>query len=164
MQQGQITFKITFFRHFRLFQIISDFFRLFLTDALTPIMYCVVCNLQILEDKLLQVLEGEVSSQEITSHTEYVSSIVDHKETVFARLEEAEGALSRLDRIRDQLLPVSKRGAMLFSVVQSLQGVQREYRVSLPMFLWMFDQAVGEELPPEVAKEEQWNDVSSSLV
>lgn len=86
---------------------------------------------------------------------------MDHKETVFTRLEAAEQALFQLERIRDQLLPVSKRGAMLYSVVQSLQGMQREYRVSLPMFLWMFDQAVGEELPPEVAQEEDWHDVSN---
>ena len=42
-------------------------------------------------------------------------------------------------------MPVAKRGAMLYAVISSLRGIQREYQFSLPFFLWMFDQAVGEE-------------------
>lgn len=103
---------------------------------------------QALDDKLLVVLEGEVDSNAITSHTVYVSSIVDNKHAVYTKLQELEQIISTLDTIKDGLQAVAKRGAMLYSIGTSLRGIQREYHLSLPFFLWMFDQAVGED-PPE---------------
>lgn len=64
---------------------------------------------------------------------------------VYEKLLEAEKILHSLDQICKDLLPVAKRGAMLYAVISSLRGIQREYQFSLPFFLWMFDQAVGDE-------------------
>lgn len=72
---------------------------------------------------------------------------------MYAKLVAAEKILESLDKICEELLPVAKRGAMLYSVISSLRGIQREYQFSLPFFLWMFDQAVGEE-PTEAESEE----------
>ena len=70
------------------------------------------------------------------------------------KLVEAERILETLDNIRDELVPVAKRGAMLFSITASLMGVQHEYQFSLPFFLWMFDQAVGEDQEEEIASDD----------
>ncbi|XP_022099208.1 dynein beta chain, ciliary-like [Acanthaster planci] len=118
-------------------------------------------TLQVLEEQLLQTLEGEVGSGDITAHTEYVSAIVDNKEQVYAKLLEAERILDTLENIREELLPVAKRGAMLFSVVSSLVGLQREYQFSLPFFLWMFDQAVGEDQAEE-EDDDQGEDIDNT--
>ncbi|XP_033641711.1 dynein beta chain, flagellar outer arm-like [Asterias rubens] len=111
-------------------------------------------TLQVLEEQLLQTLEGEVCSGDITAHTDYVSAIVDNKDQVYVKLVEAERILETLDNIRDELVPVAKRGAMLFSITASLMGVQHEYQFSLPFFLWMFDQAVGEDQEEEIASDD----------
>lgn len=103
------------------------------------------------------MLEGEVGSNAITSHTVYVSSIVDNKQAVYARLQELEEIINTLDTIKDGLLAVAKRGAMLYSIGSSLRGIQREYHLSLPFFLWMFDQAVGEDPSHDIVGREEIN-------
>ncbi|XP_072048734.1 uncharacterized protein [Amphiura filiformis] len=113
-------------------------------------------TVQALEDQLLKTLEGDVGSSDITAHTEYVSAIVDNRDQVYQKLVEAEKVLESLDKICEELMPVAKRGAMLYAVISSLRGIQREYQFSLPFFLWMFDQAIGDEpTDSEDAEKEQ---------
>ncbi|XP_033103095.1 dynein heavy chain 9, axonemal-like [Anneissia japonica] len=106
-------------------------------------------TLQVLESELLNVLENEGSGHDDKAHAKRVFLIVEAKEDIYQKLLETEEVLQYLDKICNDLSPVAKRGAMLFSVMSSLEGLRREYQFSLPFFLLMFDRAVGEEPPQE---------------
>ncbi|XP_071959570.1 uncharacterized protein [Antedon mediterranea] len=104
-------------------------------------------TLQVLESELLNVLENEGSGHDDKAHAKRVFLIVDAKEEIYQKLLETEDVLQSLNKICDELSPIAKRGAMLFSVMSSLEGLRREYQFSLPFFYLMFDRAVGDEPP-----------------
>nr|XP_006816782.1 PREDICTED: dynein heavy chain 17, axonemal-like [Saccoglossus kowalevskii] len=113
-----------------------------------------------LEKLLIEKLSGD--KVDIWQQTELVSSIVDAKDEVAAQLDQALQILSMLDQLQDELFPVAKRAALLFSVLRSLEGLQREYIFPLPFFMSLFDKAVGEDPPMEEEEPEDEEDDGES--
>ena len=48
---------------------------------------------------------------------------------------------------QDELYPVARRGALLFTLMKSLGSVRHEYQFTLAYFLRLFDEAIGGQLP-----------------
>ena len=65
------------------------------------------------------------------------------------RLKDIGSRLVYLSSCRDELVLIARRGTMLFSLLRSLSLIQKEYHFTLPMFLNLFDQAIGGEFPEE---------------
>lgn len=63
--------------------------------------------------------------------------------------------LTDLDLLKEELFPLARRAAMLYSILRSLQSLRNEYQFSLKFFVLLFDEAVGGELPPEFMEEEE---------
>ena len=65
------------------------------------------------------------------------------------RLKDIGAGLLHLSTCKDELYHIARRGTMLFALLRSLSLVQKEYHFTLPMFLKLFDQAIGGEFPEE---------------
>ncbi|XP_078672103.1 uncharacterized protein LOC144911712 isoform X1 [Branchiostoma floridae x Branchiostoma belcheri] len=100
-----------------------------------------------------RLLEGE--SDDIWDSTEFVTKVVQQKQQVYHRLQQAEQVLEDIHALREELAPVAERGALLFSLLRSLEMVQREYKFSKTFFLNLFDKAVGEDFEEEEEEEEK---------
>lgn len=66
------------------------------------------------------------------------------------KLKENVELLRKLQTLQDELLPVAKRGALLYTVLRSLSSVSSHYQFKLPQFLQMYYEAVGDDPPPDV--------------
>ncbi|XP_070202269.1 uncharacterized protein [Littorina saxatilis] len=115
-------------------------------------------NLQLLKDTLYQfsqVLKSRVLSRghEVMLNTpkslQFITNITHARLQLANELAKTQNILNDLDVLRDELYPVARRGALLFSLMRSLGSVRHEYQFSLTYFLQLFDEAVGGELPPE---------------
>ena len=58
--------------------------------------------------------------------------------------------LHKLQNLQDELLPIARRGALIYTVLKSLSSISPHYQFKLPQFLQMFYEAVGEDPPPDV--------------
>ncbi|XP_015223291.2 uncharacterized protein [Lepisosteus oculatus] len=97
----------------------------------------VQCLLKKLEQKFQESLNS--SPQDI----EAVTAIFNNRKQLSEKLERAKSLESRLFELRNKLLPIAQRGAQLFSVLQALRMLAREYKFPLSYFLRLFDKAVG---------------------
>ena len=76
------------------------------------------------------------------------------------RLSETHTLIEDLEALKDELYPLARRAAMLYSIIRSLQSIHNEYQFSLAYFVSLFDEAVGGELPAEFLQKSQLDDVS----
>lgn len=58
--------------------------------------------------------------------------------------------LQRLQSLQDELLPIAKRGALLYSVLRSMASLSKHYQFRLPQFLQMYFEAIGEDPPMDI--------------
>ena len=75
---------------------------------------------------------------------------INHSLQVAAKLRENVELLHKLQSLQDELMPVAKRGALIYTVLRSLSAISPHYQFKLPQFLQMFYESVGEDPPPEV--------------
>lgn len=66
------------------------------------------------------------------------------------KLRENLDLLQKLQNLQDELLPIARRGALIYTVLKSLSAISPHYQFKLPQFLQMFYEAVGEDPPPDV--------------
>jgi hypothetical protein len=59
-----------------------------------------------------------------------------------------------LDVLKDELYPVARRAALLFTLMRSLGSVRHEYNFTLNYFLQLFDEAIGGQLPKHFGYED----------
>lgn len=67
-----------------------------------------------------------------------------------AKLRENVELLHKLQTLQDELLPIARRGSLIYTVLKSLSAINPHYQFKLPQFLQMFFEAVGEDPPPDV--------------
>ncbi|XP_058857324.1 dynein beta chain, ciliary-like isoform X3 [Acipenser ruthenus] len=72
-----------------------------------------------------------------------IADIFNDKNQLSERLQESQSLYSSLSQLRDKLLPVAHRGALLYSILQALRVLAREYQFPLSYFLCLFDKAIG---------------------
>ena len=79
------------------------------------------------------------------------------------RLQETVNLLDDLDTLKDELYPLARRAAMLYAIVRSLQSIHKEYQFSLSYFMYLFDEAVGGEMPAGFGYNLRMDDVCHSF-
>ncbi|XP_067941284.1 uncharacterized protein [Watersipora subatra] len=77
------------------------------------------------------------------------------KEEVAAKLRENVDLLHKLQALQDELMPVARRGALIYTVLRSLTAISPHYQFKLPQFLQMFYESVGQDPPPDVFVEDE---------
>ncbi|KAK3108743.1 hypothetical protein FSP39_014630 [Pinctada imbricata] len=122
-------------------------------------------NMQLEKDTLMRLSEivklnvlGNQEAMVGNSKTlKFITDITNVKMELATRLSDTRNLLNDLDDLKDELFPLARRAAMLFSIIRSLQSVHNEYQFSLKYFLELFDEAVGGEVPPDLwEEEEEW--------
>ncbi|XP_056010102.1 uncharacterized protein LOC125667097 [Ostrea edulis] len=114
-------------------------------------------NLQLEKDTLLhlsEIVKSHVLSNQAgilgsAKALKYITDMTNAKIELANRLNDTQALLIHLNDLKDDLFPLARRAAMLFSIIRSLQSVHNEYQFSLHYFIELFDEAVGGELPPE---------------
>ena len=71
------------------------------------------------------------------------------------KLRENVELLHKLQALQDELMPIAKRGALIYTVLRSLSSISPHYQFKLPQFLQMFYESVGQDPPPEVFVEDE---------
>ncbi|XP_041092485.1 dynein alpha chain, flagellar outer arm-like isoform X2 [Polyodon spathula] len=71
-----------------------------------------------------------------------IADIFNNKNQLSERLQESQSLYRSLSQLRDKLLPVAHRGALLYSILQALRVLAREYQFPLSYFLCLFDKAI----------------------
>ncbi|XP_051786676.1 dynein axonemal heavy chain 9-like isoform X2 [Erpetoichthys calabaricus] len=74
-------------------------------------------------------------------NTEKLASIYRKQRLLSDRLQKVASQREKLAELRNSLLPVAQRGALLYSILQALRSLAREYYFTLKDFLQMFDAA-----------------------
>ncbi|KAL5020322.1 hypothetical protein ScPMuIL_003214 [Solemya velum] len=85
----------------------------------------------------------------------FITDITKAKIELANRLNDIQQLLTDLDLLKEELFPLARRAAMLYSILRSLQSLRNEYQFSLKFFVLLFDEAVGGELPPEFMQEDE---------
>ncbi|KAJ1184768.1 hypothetical protein NDU88_001571 [Pleurodeles waltl] len=97
----------------------------------------------------LQQLEKMVRDCFISSdtndvdNTDRMTAVFNHKQEVSEKLQETTSLRKKLVQLRNQLLPLASRGALLFTTLKALRPLAAEYQFSLRFFLQLFDKAIG---------------------
>lgn len=81
---------------------------------------------------------------------------------VAAKLRESVELLHKLQTLQDELLPVARRGALIYTVLRSLTSISPHYQFKLPQFLQMFYEAVGKDPSPDVFVEDDDDNLVST--
>ncbi|CAH1797693.1 unnamed protein product [Owenia fusiformis] len=82
-----------------------------------------------------------------------ISSGMQAKVKMAGRLRDTQQILQELDNLREEMYPIARRGALLFALLRSLGSIHREYQFTQDYFLLLFDEAVGDDLPPDMEVE-----------
>ncbi|XP_064650622.1 uncharacterized protein LOC135502065 isoform X3 [Lineus longissimus] len=80
---------------------------------------------------------------------ETIANSIAKKDMCFDTWKNSQSVLGDIDQLRDELFPIARRGATLYTVIRSLPSIRQEYQFTLDYFLKLFDEAVGAEPPEE---------------
>ncbi|XP_069470025.1 uncharacterized protein [Ambystoma mexicanum] len=83
------------------------------------------------------------SDTDDVDNTDRMTAIFSHKQELSEKLEATRSLRCKLVQLRNQLLPLASRGAVLFSTLKALRPLAAEYQFSLRSFLQLFDKAIG---------------------
>ncbi|XP_071095883.1 uncharacterized protein [Haliotis cracherodii] len=119
-------------------------------------------NLQLMKDTLYRLSEtvkervlagGQEAMISSPKALQFITDLTEAKMKLARKLADTQSLLDDLELLKDELFPLARRAAMMFSVLQSLPSVHKEYQFTLQYFIELFDEAVGGELPKDFGQD-----------
>ncbi|KAK6172547.1 hypothetical protein SNE40_016179 [Patella caerulea] len=86
---------------------------------------------------------------------QFITDLTEAKLELAQQLSQTQKLLEDLELLRDELYPLARRAAMLYSTLRSLNVIHNEYQFSLAHFIKLFDEAVGGKLPKDFFKNDE---------
>ncbi|KAM9320087.1 uncharacterized protein PAF06_004553 [Gastrophryne carolinensis] len=72
-----------------------------------------------------------------------IISVSEEKKKISIEIEKSKLKLAEILQLRDMLYPIAQQGALLYSILKSLQSLAKEYDFTFDFFLNLFDKAIA---------------------